>query len=1060
MAIGIDFDINLILKGMPQIKELEDLINELKQNNNAIELTIDQKKAIKVLENFSNRYENMVKKLSGFTIENIFDAKSVNKQLQGFSNAFKSIKNSFNILLDDDLIGGKQTLEIKDMVDGIDSLIAKMDKSIGKYFEKYGKQAGSLNLLLVDTSLDLISDRDLKNIDDFQERLSELERSITFFQERGIDTDFIDESTLKNANELYRVLADCIDLLSGKMNLDDLFQDVSYSLKELGINANDFENNIKGIFNANGGGTDELSKTIEKLKDLMKSTKESLDGKEFIDVDSIDKAKQELITLRSEVERLGGSLKELGLNKSMTTILSQLSKTKNKLATSFSSEEYENIRSSTQANTTKYLKDSGYDVDGNIVGIKRLESGLVKVDAKIRDVDGNWQKFSATVTKSGKLINEAFSPITGKQKDKLEAQMAETVSLSMDEIEAEIKRVRNALDLSSEKWNISVDNSGIVTITEKISELDSTAKTTTQTFINADEAIANFNSTAARSKVSIGGTSDDTKDYEKKLNQIISLEKKLNDLRIKSIGSDQSISKNDITAEQIEKQIAALESEASALKVSTELIDKYNQKRKEAQDYNKDLYDASYVESINKKATSLLSQFDSDKISSLDSAQNKISGYGDAVKQIQQQYADLISYINSHDLNLSENMDEATVKAKELSDALKLVDSGIYDMNNSQGKYFSGLSNDIAKARQEVEKYVQGLKGVDSQSLKWNKQGTSLSYNVDEGFGKITTNYANIVKYADGITQMRTASAGAENGISKLGRALSSIGSSGADFAASMVGMYIGTEDFIQYVRSGIDVLKEYDAALTDISYTTEGSVEQIDAMGRSYVQLAKDMSSSVADSMEVASIYANLQTSEAEIMQSVRPTLMLSNATGVDAATAADQIQGVLEQFDLATEQSEHIVDVFESISSNVKLDFSDAISTIAEGVSVAGQTAADAGMTFEELASVIAQVAETTRDGGSEIGNSIRTMLTRISKASTMADDVDNETINAAAASLDSIGIKVYETDGTFRDFTQIISELNEQWSDLTDSQQARKFAWIFRNKYQRTYLIAGIA
>lgn len=138
------------------------------------------------------------------------------------------------------------------------------------------------------------------------------------------------------------------------------------------------------------------------------------------------------------------------------------------------------------------------------------------------------------------------------------------------------------------------------------------------------------------------------------------------------------------------------------------------------------------------------------------------------------------------------------------------------------------------------------------------------------------------------------------------------------------------------------------------------------------------------------------------------------------------------------------------------------DAISTIAEGVSVAGQTAADAGMTFEELASVIAQVAETTRDGGSEIGNSIRTMLTRISKASTMADDVDNETINAAAAALDEIGIKVYETDGTFRDFTQIISELNEQWSGLTDSQQANIAFQVECSLYVQkcTYLIYLIA
>lgn len=114
-------------------------------------------------------------------------------------------------------------------------------------------------------------------------------------------------------------------------------------------------------------------------------------------------------------------------------------------------------------------------------------------------------------------------------------------------------------------------------------------------------------------------------------------------------------------------------------------------------------------------------------------------------------------------------------------------------------------------------------------------------------------------------------------------------------------------------------------------------------------------------------------------------------------------------------------------------------AIDAVSEGVSVAGQIAADAGMSFEQLSAVIGKVAETTRDSGSEIGNSIKTMLTRISKASTMSDEVDNETISAAAAALDEIGVKVYEADGSFRNLTTILSELRARWDDLTDSQQA---------------------
>ena len=114
-------------------------------------------------------------------------------------------------------------------------------------------------------------------------------------------------------------------------------------------------------------------------------------------------------------------------------------------------------------------------------------------------------------------------------------------------------------------------------------------------------------------------------------------------------------------------------------------------------------------------------------------------------------------------------------------------------------------------------------------------------------------------------------------------------------------------------------------------------------------------------------------------------------------------------------------------------------AINNVTEGVSAVGQTAADAGFTFEQLAAMIGKVSEKTRDSGSEIGNSLKTMLTRISKASSLTDEVDNETISKAAKSLHEVGVEVYEQDGTFRNFLTILSELKEKWNDLSDSQQA---------------------
>lgn len=71
------------------------------------------------------------------------------------------------------------------------------------------------------------------------------------------------------------------------------------------------------------------------------------------------------------------------------------------------------------------------------------------------------------------------------------------------------------------------------------------------------------------------------------------------------------------------------------------------------------------------------------------------------------------------------------------------------------------------------------------------------------------------------------------------------------------------------------------------------------------------------------------LQVSK-EIQETAKPTAILSNLSGVDASTAADQVQGILQQFHMledgstsAADASMHVVDVLDKISANVGMDY-----------------------------------------------------------------------------------------------------------------------------------------
>lgn len=258
-------------------------------------------------------------------------------------------------------------------------------------------------------------------------------------------------------------------------------------------------------------------------------------------------------------------------------------------------------------------------------------------------------------------------------------------------------------------------------------------------------------------------------------------------------------------------------------------------------------------------------------------------------------------------------------------------------------------------------------------------------------------------------------------------------------FASQLAMYYLSFYDFIRYTRNAINAVKEFDEGLTKISYTMDMTKSQLDNLGKSVLNMASDMKSSIDDAMQVAQIYANMQTSAEEIQRLSEPTLILSNLSGFDSSTIADDIQAVTQQFDILAEDSMHIADVYDYISRNIAVDYSKGLNAMAEGLQVAGSTAKQAGLSYEQTASIIAKAVEKTRLEGSQVGNGLKTIMTRLSKVGELSEEVDNETLSQASESLKKVGIEVYNLDGSYREFDVIMGELANKWDDLTDAEKS---------------------
>lgn len=146
-------------------------------------------------------------------------------------------------------------------------------------------------------------------------------------------------------------------------------------------------------------------------------------------------------------------------------------------------------------------------------------------------------------------------------------------------------------------------------------------------------------------------------------------------------------------------------------------------------------------------------------------------------------------------------------------------------------------------------------------------------------------------------------------------------------------------------LRKGIDLVIEIDSALTNINYTMDVTKTQLSNIGNSSVEMAKDLKTSTKNVLEAVKTYANATETADSILNKAKPTIMMSNVSGMDTEQTVDILQGTMQQFDLAEDQLMHISDVMQTVSANMPYDFAKGLKELSEGVQVSGSVAKDAG-------------------------------------------------------------------------------------------------------------------
>lgn len=242
----------------------------------------------------------------------------------------------------------------------------------------------------------------------------------------------------------------------------------------------------------------------------------------------------------------------------------------------------------------------------------------------------------------------------------------------------------------------------------------------------------------------------------------------------------------------------------------------------------------------------------------------------------------------------------------------------------------------------------------------------------------------------------------------------------------------------VQEFKQMISNVEELDDALTNISYTMDVSNSQLEKIGNSSLEMAKDLHSSAKDVLDAVKLYANAKESADSILTKAQAAIMMSNVTGFSGETSAKYLQTIMNQFDYTQDDLMKISDTIQSVSQNIAHDFADGIVQINDAISDSGEVARAAGMDLAEYSSIIGVLVENTGLQGSQLGNAMKSIITRTTKAGKILG-IDEGDISNAEKALRDIGMEVRKSDGEFKEFDDTMAELASRWDELSQVEQS---------------------
>jgi TP901 family phage tail tape measure protein len=248
-------------------------------------------------------------------------------------------------------------------------------------------------------------------------------------------------------------------------------------------------------------------------------------------------------------------------------------------------------------------------------------------------------------------------------------------------------------------------------------------------------------------------------------------------------------------------------------------------------------------------------------------------------------------------------------------------------------------------------------------------------------------------------------------------------------FGASVGVMNAVGNAFAALVKNSI----EFKKILQDVNVILNLNQSQLNQFGSELFKVSQNTAQSFNVAAEAALEFSRQGLNLEEVLQRTNAALMLTRITSLDAASAVKGLTAAVNGFAEAGLTTAEIVDKLSAVDVRFAVSSEDLINALSRSSAVAQ----DAGVSFDQLIGAVTAAQQITARGGNVIGNSFKTIFTRIGRSST---------INA----LGELGIAVKDVEGNTLPAIKIMDALAKTYDTLgasTRSAVAEQVGGVFQ-------------